>query len=362
MNTTTSLQTLASMTVLSSAALLITLLLRPILRRYGGPSLAYLSWLLLPLTLLATAMPQPATPMINLPMATIVAATTSTTATTLQSTGFALWTLILWGVGMAATAAWMAWQQHRFVRSLGWLQASPQDDIYFAVNNTQVGPMSLGLLYPRIVLPADFATRYSPAEQSLILAHEQVHLQRRDIWANALVSAAQVVLWFNPLVHFCANCFRLDQELACDETVIKKNPGNRKSYAAAILKTQLFASAVPLVCHWQNHHPLKERIMQISLSTPNRARRRSAMAVLAAVALATGYSAWASEHVTAKGTGANIATDAQRYEVIFDFKREVPNNTQNIKLIIAQRAGEVVELFPNEQLPVGCNIALGVNA
>lgn len=356
------LQHLVNLTVTSSVALLVVLLLRPILRRHGGAALVYASWWLLPLALLTSTLPQPAihTPVFSLPVATIVATSSSTTVSSSQSLTLATLWLLAWGVGAALAAAWMAWQQVRFVRSLGWLQPGLQGSVYFAADTTPVGPLLLGLLRPRIVLPADFASRYTAQEQALILAHEQVHLQRRDVLANAVTSALQIGFWFNPLLHYAANCFRLDQELACDQAVLQRHPQARQVYADAILKTQLFSSGVPLACHWQSHHPLKERILQLSQSTPNRTRRRFAMVALATVSLAVCYSVWATEQTPTNGAGSASAANTQRYEVNFDFKREVPGNTQSIKLLIPMQTGQLVHLFPNPQLPQGCTIDLEI--
>ena len=360
----TLLQHLVNLTQLSSASLLLVLLLRPILRRHGGASLVYASWWLLPLTLLTSVLPHPDlhAPMFSLPVANIVAASTGTAASTDQNLTLATQWLLAWGAGAALAAAWMVWQQLRFVRSLGSLQPGLQGSVYFAVDNTQMGPLLLGLFRPRIVLPADFVSRYTAQEQSLILAHEQVHLLRHDVLANAVVSALQVVFWFNPLLHYAVNRFRLDQELACDMAVMQQYPGARQVYADAIFKTQLFIGGLPLACHWQSHHPLKERILQLSQSTPNRARRRAAMAILATVTLATCYGVWATEQAPAIGADSSIAAGAPRYEVAVDFKREVPGNTKTLKVVVALRAGELAHLFPNPQLPLGCTIDLGVTS
>lgn len=355
------LQHLFRSTELSSAALLLILLLRPALRRHGGATMAYMGWWLLPLTLLASLLPHSAlhAPVFNLPVPTIVTAQNSGEIATDQNLTYTTLFLLAWGAGAVLTGAWMVWQQLRFMRSLGWLRPDLQGTVYYAVDNTQMGPLLLGLLRPRIVLPSDFASRYTPQEQVLILAHEHVHLRRLDALANALTSALQVIFWFNPLLHYAANCFRLDQELACDAAVVQQYPQARQVYADAILKTQLMSSALPLACHWQSHHPLKERILQLSLSTPSLARRRSAMTAMATVMLATCYSVWATEQVPANATSSANA-DTQRYEVSIDFKREVPGDTKTLKTVVALRAGEVGHLFPNPHLPVDCTIDLEV--
>jgi hypothetical protein len=88
--------------------------------------------------------------------------------------------------------------------------------------------------------------------------------------------------------------------LACDSAVLRRHPLQRQAYANAILKTQLAASPrragaalFPIACHWQ-HHPLKERIMQIARPTPRRIQRRAMQALLLGSALLAGYGAWAA--------------------------------------------------------------------
>ncbi len=358
------LQHLINLTVLSSAALVVTFLLRPVLRRHGGAALVYGGWCLLPLALMASALPAPAVhvPAFSLPATVLASASTSTpTVADAGLSGATLW-LLAWGLGAALTALWMVWQQVRFMRSLGWLQPGRQGSVYLAVDNTQMGPLLLGLLHPRIVLPTDFDSRYDPLEQTLILAHEQVHLHRRDAWANGLTSALQIVFWFNPLLHYAANCFRLDQELACDAAVLQQHPQARQAYANAILKTQLFSGSPPLACHWQSHHPLKERILQLSTSTPHRARRRMATTALASVILATCYGVWATELAPADKASAPVAADAPRYMVDIDFNREVPGNKHRIKQTIAMRDGETRHIFPNRMSDVACTMDLKVQA
>ena len=52
------------------------------------------------------------------------------------------------------------------------------------------------------------------------------------------VAKKETGLWFNPLIHLAAHLIRIDQEIACDETVVARHPGDRKAYAQALLKAQ----------------------------------------------------------------------------------------------------------------------------
>ena len=287
---------LLALTGISSAVLLLILALRPLLRRYGGPRLTYASWLLLPLALAARSLPHPARalelaqslpamPTLPvMPMAVLTPAATASHA--------ALWVL-LWLAGVGATFFLFAWQQWRFMRRLGPLQRFGQPGVYRSAA-ADAGPAAFGLFRPRIVVPADFAQRYTEQEQELILAHERMHLQRGDLLANALCSVVQALFWFNPLVHLAAVCFRLDQELACDMAVLRSHPLARRNYAHAILKTQLAASGLPLGCNWQSRHPLKGRILNLTQPIPHRLRRLVGQFLLCLFAGAACYGAWAA--------------------------------------------------------------------
>ena len=83
------------------------------------------------------------------------------------------------------------------------------------------------------------------------------------------------MFWFNPLVHLAAARFRFDQELACDAAVIARHPDSRRRYGAAMLKTQRAEFGLPMGCHWQSSHPLKERVAMLKQAPPSRPTRAS---------------------------------------------------------------------------------------
>jgi TonB family protein len=114
---------------------------------------------------------------------------------------------------------------------------------------------------------------------------------------NALACAAQCLCWFNPLVHLAAHLLRIDQELACDATVIDRFPAERRTYAELLLKTQLATQALPLGCHWPagSAHPLKARIAMLKSPLPHRAMRAMGLAVVAGLTLGAGGLAWSAQ-------------------------------------------------------------------
>lgn len=131
----------------------------------------------------------------------------------------------------------------------------------------------------------------------MVLAHERAHLRRGDTAVSLAVVALRCAYWFNPLLHWAASRFRQDQEMACDAVVLGQFPDRRRTYAEAMLKTQLAVLGLPVGCHWQSSQSLKERIMMLKRPLPGKLRRRIGMASVLAVLIGSSYMAWASQPV-----------------------------------------------------------------
>jgi bla regulator protein BlaR1 len=294
------------------AAVLLVLLLRKPLRRFFGAAIAYQAWLIVPVATLASLaaallpIAPVAKPLMLVPLQAMPAA--STVAIAVETSGFdwAPWLLLGWLAGALALGLWIALAHKRFLLLVG--DTVERDGIFHA-DSEHAGPALIGIWRPRIVVPADFASRFTPDEQHLILAHERVHAQRRDTAANLACALVQCLLWFNPLVHLAARYFRFDQELACDDAVMRGRPALRRSYAQAMLKAQLAGAGSVISCHWQSHHPLKDRIMNLDRPQPRAGRLLFGRLVLATLIGVGGYSALAA-HAT-----DDIAPGAQVYEV-----------------------------------------------
>ncbi|NJO12336.1 MAG: hypothetical protein HC872_01390 [Gammaproteobacteria bacterium] len=212
-----------------------------------------------------------------------------------------------------ASIGWVAWisvsvivfaftvrRQREFVRSLGTLWLAP-DGTYRSAEGR--GPLLLGILRPRTILPANFETLYHPDEQALILAHEQAHRRRGDTIVNAVAALWLCLSWFNPLMYWAVGRLRFDQELACDARVVAR-AGRRRDYAQALLKTQLAANSashIPFGCFWQSSHPLKERIVMLKGPLPSLARRSCGVLMVGAVIAGCSYTAWNSQAEPGRG-------------------------------------------------------------
>jgi len=267
-------------TLLLALVSALLLLLRHLLRRRFGAGLAYASWLLLPLVLIAGSLAAQA------PVRTMYAqfarqvgvASTAPLALPELPSNTTIW-LALWTCGSACVLLHMVRQQWRLQRSL------KREGAHWIGSE---GPALIGLWPARLLLPRDFSERFDATQQQLVLAHEQMHRARFDNHWNALAAALLVLHWFNPLAWLAARAMRADQELACDEAVMARHPGREADYARALLAAQGGPTSVALPwSRWTSSHPLIERIAMLDqfAAVSSLARRRAGRVVLASLAL-----------------------------------------------------------------------------
>lgn len=96
-------------------------------------------------------------------------------------------------------------------------------------------PMMLGFFRAVLVLPS---TEYSAEELYFILKHELVHLKRGDVNMKLLLTAANAVHWFNPLIWLMRKEAAVDMELSCDERVTQgADYAQKKAYTETLLST-----------------------------------------------------------------------------------------------------------------------------
>ncbi|HEY4340332.1 MAG TPA: M56 family metallopeptidase [Steroidobacteraceae bacterium] len=298
------LQGLFGAAVASSAAILAVGLLGKPMRIAFGARAAYWLWLLVPAMVVATLLPAPSRILqtsahsvvrhLGSALANIVVTPTIFHPSSILVNV----ALAIWGTGTCASIALVLCRQQSFARSLGPIY---RDSLDRRRSATIIAPMLVGAWRAEVVLPADFESRYSEAERALILAHETAHLLRCDVSANAVAAGSLCLLWFNPLMYWAVGRLRLDQELACDAVVLASPGTARRSYADALLRTQLAIQSawrLPIGCQWQSNHPLKERIAMLKHTTPGLRRRFGGIALALALTVSGSYAAWAAQSRT----------------------------------------------------------------
>jgi beta-lactamase regulating signal transducer with metallopeptidase domain len=178
--TTSDLARLLAETNLALAAgVIVVILARRWVRRLIGASAAYGLWLLPALAAAAVALPPRTVEIVGQPAAASPGPIFALSAPVLEGARLAprpdLAAVMVWAwmAGVAAMGLWLLAHQLRFVRE---------------AKRGQAGPAVVGLLRPRIVLPAEFEGRFTRREQLVVLAHERTHLLRGDAQVNGVVA------------------------------------------------------------------------------------------------------------------------------------------------------------------------------
>ena len=108
-------------------------------------------------------------------------------------------------------------------------------------------PGVFGIFKPVLLLPKGITHHLSPAQLEAVLAHEQSHVRRRDNLCMAIHMIVEALYWFHPLVWFIRARLIEEQELACDEEVLRLGT-EPAVYAESLLKVCEFYVQTPLTC------------------------------------------------------------------------------------------------------------------
>jgi beta-lactamase regulating signal transducer with metallopeptidase domain len=275
--------------------LVVAIARRPV-RRLGGARVAYWLWALVPASVIAVSLPAPPAEIVA------VAAVPATLRDMLPvhayldvvmrpAVDWAATAVVVWACGAAVALAVIACRQRAFVRSLG--EVTARGDGLHSSPCVR-GPVLVGLWRPRIVVPTDFEARYGVEDRALMLAHEHAHERRLDVPVSCIAAFGLCLFWFNPLAHWAVRRLRVDQELACDATVLRESRVGRRRYADALVRTQLAddASRAPVACSWRSVHPLNERIAVLGRPSPTSSRRGVGAVLTMSLMLGCGYVSW----------------------------------------------------------------------
>lgn len=82
-------------------------------------------------------------------------------------------------------------------------------------------PVTLGFLKPIILLPVSMVTQLTPTQIEAILVHELAHIRRKDYLLNLLVTAMELLFFFNPFTRLLINQLKKEREHCCDDAVLE---------------------------------------------------------------------------------------------------------------------------------------------
>lgn len=98
------------------------------------------------------------------------------------------------------------------------------------------GPVVIGVLRPKILIPAQIADQWAISEIEPLLLHELGHIKRRDSLMNWIQILVQLVYFFHPLVWFANWKIRRERELACDDLAVAHTERGKKHYTQSFLR------------------------------------------------------------------------------------------------------------------------------
>jgi beta-lactamase regulating signal transducer with metallopeptidase domain len=159
--------------------------------------------------------------------------------------------LLFWIAGVLTFVALLA-QRLRFVRGLvaastpagrellGVLeqccrQMGVRRPVGLRTLDTLPSPAVCGLRRPMILLPAALVERLSPEGLQAALIHELAHIQRADLWINAVQTFLQILYFYHPFVWLANAIIRRTCEEAVDETVLVTLGGRAKNYSNTLI-------------------------------------------------------------------------------------------------------------------------------
>ncbi len=135
----------------------------------------------------------------------------------------------IWIIGIVLLICYSIGTAYRLRRSLR--QAVRIGENQYEAENITT-PFVFGILKPRIYLPAYL----SEEERKYVLAHEKIHIARKDYLVKIAAYGTACIHWFNPLVWLAFVLMENDMEMSCDEAVVRKlGTDSKKEYSLSLL-------------------------------------------------------------------------------------------------------------------------------
>lgn len=156
-------------------------------------------------------------------------------------------------------------------------------DVRFAAGLAH--PVTFGLVEPIVLLPESLRDQRAEIQRAVV-AHELIHVRRRDWGWLIAEEVALCFAWFHPAAWWVASRIQLAREEVVDELVVLLT-GRRKTYVEALLAFSDSISIVPTAAFAKRRH-LFRRIALVSREDLMSSRRFVASCAVMALALPLG--------------------------------------------------------------------------
>jgi beta-lactamase regulating signal transducer with metallopeptidase domain len=128
-------------------------------------------------------------------------------------------------------------------------------------------PFATGVLRPVVVLPSAMMDDLEPDQLDIVLAHELVHIRRRDLltgWLEVLLTA---VWWFHPVIWWLRSRLRTSREECCDDALVASSLARPVRYCETLIRVaryQVLSIAEPVALGFaSSEHPAANRIRRL---------------------------------------------------------------------------------------------------
>jgi uncharacterized protein (TIGR03435 family) len=184
--------------------------------------------------------------------------------------GTQLWPVVLVGVWLCGVVTvlavwWVRWRQvagtlrraeaaatrqergARETEVLRQVQRTMGVRVRLVLSGELMEPGVFGVVRPVLIWPERLSERLDDEHIEAILAHELMHVRRRDNLTAVLHMFVEAAFWFHPAVWWLGAHLVEERERACDEAVVEM--GSRPGvYAEGLLKAVRFCVESPLAC------------------------------------------------------------------------------------------------------------------
>jgi beta-lactamase regulating signal transducer with metallopeptidase domain len=108
-------------------------------------------------------------------------------------------------------------------------------------------PQVVGLRAPVVLVPVEAAERLTSSEWRMAIAHELVHVRRRDLLLGCVPALAERLYFFNPLARLAVREYAMAREAACDAAVVQALDVPVHTYGSLLIRFGVSRGASALV-------------------------------------------------------------------------------------------------------------------
>lgn len=129
-------------------------------------------------------------------------------------------------------------------------------------------PMTIGWIYPLILIPPSSLLGLTPFQLQMIISHELIHIKRFDFLINFLQGVIETILFYHPAAIWTSRKIRAEREYVCDNLTValcKDSVG----YARALTKVARFQRQAEQLAVAATDGELKDRIYRLVSNSQN---------------------------------------------------------------------------------------------